>query len=144
MDNVACYGSEEKLSDCTYHKNTIEDEHINDVWINCNATGANEQATQTTFNNTEIVRSSVLYKSTQDISDTTKIVSYSVTEKPSLDTTEIVTPSVKPEIKKSASITAIVALAVATGGLGFSVLVIIFLIVYIVYNRNKKLQTSGT
>jgi preprotein translocase subunit SecF len=55
MDNVGCYGSEDKLIDCTYQTDTTEDEHINDIWITCNA---NEQATQATFDATEIVSSS--------------------------------------------------------------------------------------
>ena len=38
MDNVACYGSEDKLIDCTYHTDTTEDNHINDIWIECNVT----------------------------------------------------------------------------------------------------------
>ena len=38
MDNVACYGSEEKLVDCSYHTDTNEDNHINDIWIECNVT----------------------------------------------------------------------------------------------------------
>ena len=36
MDNVACYGSEDKLTDCTYHTDTSEDVHKDDIWINCN------------------------------------------------------------------------------------------------------------
>ena len=35
MDNVACYGTESKLIDCTYHTDTSEDEHSDDIWINC-------------------------------------------------------------------------------------------------------------
>ena len=38
MDNVACYGSEDKLVDCSYHTDTNEDNHINDIWIKCNVT----------------------------------------------------------------------------------------------------------
>ena len=47
MDNVACYGSEDKLIDCTYHTDTTEDDHSNDIWINCNVTGASKPATTT-------------------------------------------------------------------------------------------------
>ena len=35
MDNVACYGTESKLIDCTYHTDTSEDKHSEDIWINC-------------------------------------------------------------------------------------------------------------
>ena len=45
MDNVACYGSEDKLIDCTYHTDTTEDDHSNDIWINCNVTGTSKTAT---------------------------------------------------------------------------------------------------
>ena len=44
MDNVACYGSEEELIDCTYHTDTGEDEHTDDIWINCNTITTTEQA----------------------------------------------------------------------------------------------------
>ena len=42
MDNVACFGSEDKLIDCSYHTDTTEDDHSNDIWINCDTT---EQST---------------------------------------------------------------------------------------------------
>ena len=47
MDNVACYGSEDKLIDCSYHTDTTEDDHSNDIWINCDTTelSAAEQST---------------------------------------------------------------------------------------------------
>ena len=55
MDNVACYGSEAKLIDCSYYMNTNEDDHINDIWIDCDATidavtsaNSNETSTSTT------------------------------------------------------------------------------------------------
>ena len=38
MDNVACYGSEDKLIDCSYHTDTTEDNHNNDIWIECDVT----------------------------------------------------------------------------------------------------------
>ena len=38
MDNVACYGLENKLIDCSYHTDTTEDEHSHDIWINCHTT----------------------------------------------------------------------------------------------------------
>ena len=38
MDNVACYGSEDKLIDCSYYMDTTEDDHSNDIWINCDTT----------------------------------------------------------------------------------------------------------
>ena len=37
MDNVACYGSEDKLIECNYHTDTSEDDHSEDIWINCDA-----------------------------------------------------------------------------------------------------------
>ena len=47
MDNVACYGSESKLVDCTYNTDTTEDKHSEDIWINCGTTD-----TTTTDNST--------------------------------------------------------------------------------------------
>ena len=38
MDNVACYGSEEKLIDCSYRTETSEGGHGDDVWIKCEIT----------------------------------------------------------------------------------------------------------
>ena len=35
MDNVGCYGTEEKLIDCSYHTDTSGDRHSGDVWIDC-------------------------------------------------------------------------------------------------------------
>ena len=35
MDNVACYGNEDKLIDCTYHTDTSEDDHSDDIWVKC-------------------------------------------------------------------------------------------------------------
>ena len=37
MDNVACYGSETKLIECSYHTDTSEDDHSEDIWIDCGA-----------------------------------------------------------------------------------------------------------
>ena len=36
-DNVACYGSETKLTECMFHKDTSEDKHSEDVWVSCSA-----------------------------------------------------------------------------------------------------------
>ena len=35
MDNVGCYGTEERLIDCGYHTDTSGDTHSGDVWIDC-------------------------------------------------------------------------------------------------------------
>ena len=35
IDNVACYGNEDKLIDCTYHTDTSEDDHSDDIWLDC-------------------------------------------------------------------------------------------------------------
>ena len=48
MDNVACYGTESKLIDCTYHTDTSEDEHSEDIWIDCGT----PTSTSTPVNNT--------------------------------------------------------------------------------------------
>ena len=38
IDNVACYGSEDKLIDCVYHTDTSEDTHAGDIRIDCSST----------------------------------------------------------------------------------------------------------
>ena len=35
IDNVACYGAEAKLIDCSYHTDTSEDDHSEDIWVRC-------------------------------------------------------------------------------------------------------------
>ena len=37
MDNVACYGSEDKLIECSYNSDTTEDTHDDDIWIDCSS-----------------------------------------------------------------------------------------------------------
>ena len=37
IDNIACYGSEDKLIDCAYHTDTSEDRHAGDIWIDCSS-----------------------------------------------------------------------------------------------------------
>ena len=59
MDNVACYGSENKLIECSSNMDTSEDKHFDDIWINCNITGDKQQATQATSVTTDDVIPSV-------------------------------------------------------------------------------------
>jgi hypothetical protein len=35
MDNVGCHGTETRLTDCAYHRDTSEDSHSGDIWIEC-------------------------------------------------------------------------------------------------------------
>ena len=35
MDDVGCYGTEDRLIDCAYHTDTSEDSHSGDVWMDC-------------------------------------------------------------------------------------------------------------
>ena len=35
MDNVGCHGTEAKLTDCAYHRDTREDHLSGDIWIEC-------------------------------------------------------------------------------------------------------------
>jgi len=35
MDHVACFGSEEKLIDCSYDTDTSEDDHSADIRVHC-------------------------------------------------------------------------------------------------------------
>ena len=32
---MACYGAEAKLIDCSYHTDTAEDDHSEDIWVRC-------------------------------------------------------------------------------------------------------------
>ena len=50
IDNVACYGNEDKLIDCTYHTDTseFEDDHSDDIWLDCkNSTTTSTDSTTT-------------------------------------------------------------------------------------------------
>ena len=38
LDNVACHGTEDTLINCTYHTDTSEDSHSEDIWIDCSPT----------------------------------------------------------------------------------------------------------
>ena len=38
LDNVACHGTEDTLLNCTYHTDTSEDSHSEDIWIDCSPT----------------------------------------------------------------------------------------------------------
>ena len=44
MDNVACYGSESQLLDCTHHTDTSEDVHSEDIWVNCDAKDSSDDS----------------------------------------------------------------------------------------------------
>ena len=37
MDNVACRGTEENLTDCSYNTDTSEGTHSQDIWIDCSS-----------------------------------------------------------------------------------------------------------
>ena len=37
MDNIGCHGTETRLTDCAYHRDTSEDSHSGDVWIDCSS-----------------------------------------------------------------------------------------------------------
>ena len=37
MDNVACRGTEERLTDCSYNTDTSEDTLSQDIWIDCSS-----------------------------------------------------------------------------------------------------------
>ena len=37
MDNVGCHGTETRLTDCAYHRDTSEDSHSGDIWIDCSS-----------------------------------------------------------------------------------------------------------
>ena len=44
MDTVACYGSETKLIECSYHTDTSEDAHSEDVWVKCGSKDSSKES----------------------------------------------------------------------------------------------------
>ena len=96
LDNVGCHGTEDKLIDCTYHTDTSEDSHSDDIWIDCSNTSVTNNFEAETNSNDEMALGNV--------SDTGLIV-------------------------------AIVALIL-------SISVIIALVGYTVYTRQRKIQET--
>ena len=47
MDNVGCHGTETRLTDCAYHRDTSEDSHSGDIWIECDTTSKPEPEDKT-------------------------------------------------------------------------------------------------
>jgi hypothetical protein len=149
VNNVACYGSEDKLIDCTYHTDTTEDDHSNDIWINCNVTGTITPKT-VTDNVTDASKTA-----THATSDTTEFISPSADTLTNGSTSCSVTPmitlvvaatttNVDPSAKTTADeSTTKITLVVGLIGLNLSILVIIFQIGYIVYRRYTKPHTCG-
>ena len=128
MDNVACYGSEDKLIHCSFDTDTSEDDHINDVWVNCNITGMKEELTQTTSETTDIISLSTRDQST---TQTTSV------------TTEAVSPSVDTLSKESTSTTSIVALVVAITGQSINTVMIVLVVGYILLRQKRKTHTNA-
>ena len=116
MDNVACYGNESKLIDCTYHTDTSEDEHSEDIWINCGMPAPTSISTR--------------------ISDCRTTTS-SPTLDPPTSTNE------KLDQTSHATIST-VSLVVAFTALCISVLVIVFLIGYITVYKHKEKNSYFT
>ena len=52
MDDVGCYGAEDRLIDCAYHTDTSEDSHSGDVWIECDSASSDPDGTNRA-NNTD-------------------------------------------------------------------------------------------
>ena len=46
MDNVACSGLESKLINCSYHRDTTEDNHSEDIIAHCATSSATEPSKQ--------------------------------------------------------------------------------------------------
>ena len=109
MDTVACYGSEEKLTDCTYHTDTTEDHHDEDIWINCNINKV----------------SSVPNHSEQPASATNN--------KQSINATEATSKKSNSEIPTNT-----IALAVSLVGLAVSIVVTGLLICRMMYKHKRK------
>ena len=52
MDNVGCYGTEAKLTDCAYHRETSDDHNSGVVWIDCSTAEHSESSTESKSNYT--------------------------------------------------------------------------------------------
>ena len=50
MDDVGCYGTEDRLIDCAYHTDTSEDSHSGDVWIKCDTASSDPDGTNSANN----------------------------------------------------------------------------------------------
>ena len=118
MDTVACYGTEDKLTDCTYHTDTSEDMHNEDIWINCNPT---QQPTSVTNN---------------DQSNPTQQPSSVTNNEQSIDDTETTSKELKSDEP--------IALAVSLVGLAISLVVIGLLICLLVYMYKRKRKSETT
>ena len=46
MNNVTCFGSEAKLIECNYRKDTSGDDHSEDIWVNCDASSPDRSTKQ--------------------------------------------------------------------------------------------------
>ena len=122
MDNVACYGTESKLIDCTYHTDTSEDKHSEDIWINCGTPAP-------------IATSSSI-----------PVPEHSMTTIPIASSPTLYPPTSTNEKLDQISHTAIstVSLVVALTALCISVLVIVFLIGYITAYKHKEKKSYFT
>ena len=152
MDTVACYGSEDKLTDCTYHTDTSEDVHNEDIWINCNTissvTSPSQQPTSSTNNEqsnpTQHVPTSVTNNNqsnpTQQPTSVTNNQS-NPTQQPTLETNngqsidDIETTS---KNSKADTPSNTIALVVSLVGLAISLVVIGLLISRMVYKNKRK------
>ena len=77
MDNVACYGTESKLVDCTYHTDTSEDKHSGDIWINCGIPApANTPTNDPTLDTTSATGKQTSDKQLQTTSTTSLVVAF--------------------------------------------------------------------
>ena len=70
MGYVGCYGSEDKIIDCSYHTGTTEDDHSNDVWINCDT--SEQDTTDTTEQNTDLSTPTIDTTDSEQSSDQSK------------------------------------------------------------------------
>ena len=53
MDNVGCYGTEDRLIDCTYHTDSSEESHTGDIWIDCGSAATSKPDGSVNASNTE-------------------------------------------------------------------------------------------
>ena len=59
MDNVGCYGTETRLTDCAYHRDTSEDRHSGDVWIDCRGSSGEHHESSTESKSTHAITTAI-------------------------------------------------------------------------------------
>ena len=68
MDNVACFGFEDKLIDCSHHTDTSEDDHSTDIRVHCTQSNETHNDNTAPIENTSPTADAAMHESTSFIS----------------------------------------------------------------------------